>query len=125
MIGPEAISYCPVDLRLLNVGEAFSAGVARETTEAIIDERFKQRNGKINRKPRCIRDKARNRFLAIIKIKWPKLDELRDAKYFQLNGIRRNLSRISTQISGALTTGSTTCRNRMCAPSLGEGRKED
>jgi hypothetical protein len=40
---PDDIPY-PVDLRLLNE--------ARETTEKIIDELFKQLQGKINRKPR-------------------------------------------------------------------------
>jgi IS5 family transposase len=36
MCVPDAIPY-PSDLRLLNVGEAFSAGVARDATEAIAD----------------------------------------------------------------------------------------
>jgi IS5 family transposase len=94
---PDDIPY-PVDLRLLNVGEAFSAGVARETTKAIIDELFKQLKGKINRKPRCNRDKARNRFLTIIKQKRPKLDEIREAKRFQLNEIRRNLRAVDRLI---------------------------
>lgn len=57
---PDDIPY-PVDLRLLND--------ARETTEKIIDVLFKQVQGKINRKPRCNRDKAQNLFLAIIKKK--------------------------------------------------------
>jgi hypothetical protein len=52
---------CPVDLRLLNE--------ARETTEAVSDMRFKQLDGKIDHKPRCNRDKARNRFLGFIKKK--------------------------------------------------------
>lgn len=86
---PDDIPY-PVDLRLLNE--------ARETTETIIDELFKQLKGKINRKPRCNRDKARNRFLAIIKQKRPKLDEIREAKRFQLNDIRRNLRAIDRLI---------------------------
>ena len=77
---PDDIPY-PVDLRLLNE--------ARETTEEIIDELFKQLQGKINRKPRCNRDKARNRFLAIIKKKRPRRAEIREAKRFQLNEIRK------------------------------------
>lgn len=91
---PDDIPY-PVDLRLLNE--------ARETTEAVIDGLFKQLQGKINRKPRCNRDKARNLFLAIIKKKKPKRSEIREAKRFQLNEIRRNLAAIDTLIhSGAV-----------------------
>ncbi|QPN69183.1 IS5 family transposase [Synechococcus sp. CBW1108] len=86
---PDDIPY-PVDLRLLNE--------AREATEKIIDELFKQLQGKINRKPRCNRDKARNRFLAIIKKKKPKSAEIREVKRFQLNEIRRNLRAIYQMI---------------------------
>jgi hypothetical protein len=43
--------------------------VAREVTETIIDELFKQLQGKIARKPRSNRDKARNLFIAVIKKK--------------------------------------------------------
>ena len=86
---PDDIPY-PVDLRLLND--------ARETTEKIIDELFKQLQGKINRKPRCNRDKARNLFLAIIKKKKPRKEEIRVAKGFQLNEIRRNLRAIDVMI---------------------------
>jgi hypothetical protein len=64
----------------------------------IIDELFKQLQGKINRKPRCNRDKARNRFLAVIKKKRPERDEIREAKRFQLNEIRRNLRAIDGMI---------------------------
>ena len=94
---PDDIPY-PVDLRLLNVGEAFSAGVARELTETIIDELFKQLQGKIDRKPRCNRDKARNLFLAVIKKKKPKKDEIQEAKRFQLHEIKRNLTAIDRMI---------------------------
>jgi hypothetical protein len=82
----------PVDLRLPNVDDAFSAGVAREVTETIIDKLFKQLKGKIDRKPRCSRDKARNLFLAFIKKKKPKKDEIQGANRFQLNKIKRNLT---------------------------------
>jgi hypothetical protein len=57
---PDDIPY-PLDLRLLDE--------ARESTEKIIDKLFEQLEGKIPRKPRCNRDKAHNRFLAIIKKK--------------------------------------------------------
>ncbi|QPN71097.1 IS5 family transposase [Synechococcus sp. CBW1108] len=86
---PDDIPY-PVDLRLLNE--------AREATEKIIDALFKQLQGKINRKPRCNRDKARNRFLAIIKKKKPKCAEIREVKRFKLNEIRRNLRAIDQMI---------------------------
>lgn len=63
---------------------------------------FKQLQGKINRKPRCNRDKARNLFLSIIKKKKPRREEIRDAKRFQLNEISRNLRAIDAMIhSGA------------------------
>ena len=91
---PDDIPY-PVDLRLLNE--------ARETTELVIDVLFKQVSEKVNRKPRCNRDKARNLFLAIIKKKRPRKPEIREAKRFQLNEIRRNLAAIDTLIhSGAV-----------------------
>lgn len=86
---PDDIPY-PVDLRLLNE--------ARETTEAVIDELFKQDLNWEGRKPRCNRDKARNLFLAIIKKKKPKKREVRDAKRFQLHEIRRNLAAIDKLI---------------------------
>ena len=91
---PDDIPY-PVDLRLLNE--------AREITETIIDKLFKQLQGKIDRKPRCNRDKARNLFLSIIKKKKPKRDEIREAKRFQLNEIKKNLTAIDSMIhSGAV-----------------------
>jgi len=94
---PDDIPY-PVDLRLLNE--------ARETTEMVIDDLFKQVSDKVNRKPRCNRDKARNLFLAIIKKKKPRKPEIREAKRFQLNEIRRNLAAIDTLIhSGAVLLG--------------------
>ena len=86
---PDDIPY-PVDLRLLNE--------AREVTEIIIDNLFKQLQGKIDRKPRCNRDKARNLFLAVIKKKKPKKDEIQEAKRFQLNEIKRNLTAIDRMI---------------------------
>lgn len=58
---PDDIPY-PVDLRLLNVDEVFSAGVARETTEAVINELFKQDLNWHGRKPRCNQDKVRKSF---------------------------------------------------------------
>ena len=90
---PDDIPY-PDDLRLLNVGEAFSAGVAREVTETIIDKLFKQLQGKIDRKTRCNRDKARNLFLAVIIKKKLKKDKIQEAKRFQPNEIKRNLTAI-------------------------------
>jgi len=67
---------------------------------------FKQLQGKIDRKPRCNRDKARNLFLAVIKKKKPKKDEIQEAKRFQLNEIKRNLTAIDRMIHcGALLLG--------------------
>jgi len=94
---PDDIPY-PVDLRLLNE--------AREVTETIIDMLFKQLQGKIDRKPRCNRDKARNLFLAVIIKKKPKKDEVQEAKRFQLNEIKRNLTAINRMIHcGAVLLG--------------------
>jgi len=86
---PDDIPY-PVDLRLLDE--------ARGITEKVIDELFKQLQSKIDRKPRCNRDKARNLFLAISKKKKPNRQEIRDAKRFQLNEISRNLRAIDGMI---------------------------
>ena len=91
---PDDIPY-PVDLRLLNE--------AREATEEIIDELFKQLQGKISRKPRCNREKAHNRFLSIIKKKRPKRAEIREAKRFQLHEIKRNLKAIDGMIACGAT----------------------
>jgi len=86
---PDDIPY-PVDLRLL--------AESRETTEKVIDELFKQLQGKILRKPRCNRVKSHNLFLAIIKKKKPSREEIRGAKCFQLNEISRNLRAIDGMI---------------------------
>lgn len=86
---PDDIPY-PVDLRLLDE--------ARGITEKVIDELFKQLQSKIDRKPRCNRDKARNLFLAISKKKKPNRQEIRDAKRFQLHEISRNLRVIDGMI---------------------------
>jgi IS5 family transposase len=59
---PDDIPY-PVDLTLL--------AESRETTEKVIDELFKQLQGKIPRKPRCNSVKAHNLFLVIINKKKP------------------------------------------------------
>jgi IS5 family transposase len=94
---PDDIPY-PVDLRLLNE--------ARETSETIIEELFKQLMEKINRKPHCNYAKARNLFLAIKKKKNATRNEIREAKRFQLNEIRRNLRAIDCLIHcGAMLLG--------------------
>jgi len=94
---PDDIPY-PLDLRLLDE--------AREATEKIIDKLFEQLEGKIPRKPRCNRDKAHNRFLAIIKKKKPRREEIQESKRFQLNEIRRNLQSIDGMIDcGAVLLG--------------------
>jgi IS5 family transposase len=96
---PDDIPY-PVDVRLLNE--------ARETTEAVIDKLFSQLDGKISRKPRCNRDKARNRFLSFIKKKKLKKAEIREEKRFQLNEVARNLQAIDRMIHcGASLSGLT------------------
>jgi hypothetical protein len=86
---PDDIPY-PVDLRLL--------AESRVTTEKVIDELFKQLQGKILRKPRCNSVKAHNLFLVIIKKKKPSREEIREAKRFQLNEISRNLRAIDGMI---------------------------
>ena len=86
---PDDIPY-PVDLRLPNE--------AREVTETINDKHFKQLQGKIDRKPRYNRDKTCNLFLAVIKKKKPKKDEIQEGKRFQLDETRRNLTAIDRMI---------------------------
>jgi hypothetical protein len=111
---PDDISY-PVDLRLLNE--------ARETTELMIDKIFSEMRGGITRKPRCNRDKARNLFLAFIKKKKPKKAEIREAKRFQLNEIRRNLLAIDKLIHCAAFTADHTVpiRGELSPPALQGG----
>ena len=86
---PDDIPY-PADLRLL--------AESRETTEKVIDELFKQLQGKILSKPRCNSVKAHHLFLVIINKKKPSREEIRDAKRFQLNEISRNLRAIDGMI---------------------------
>jgi IS5 family transposase len=86
---PDDIPFS-VDMRLLNE--------ARETTELVIDVLFTQMRGKILRKPRCNRDKARNLFLQAIKKKKHTKSETREAKRFQLHEINRNLKSIDKLI---------------------------
>ena len=71
---------------------------ARETTEKVIDELFKQLQGKIPRKPRCNSVKAHSLFLVIIKKKKPSREKIREAKHFQPNEISRNLRAIDGMI---------------------------
>ena len=86
---PDDIPY-PVDLRLL--------AESRDTTERVIDELFKQLQGKIARKPRCNSVKAHKLFLTIIKKKKPSHEEIREVKRFQINEISRNLKAIDGMI---------------------------
>jgi IS5 family transposase len=123
---PDDIPY-PVDLRLLNVGEVLSAVVAREVTEATIDELLKQLQGKIDRKSRCKRDKARNFFLAISKNKKTKKDEIQEAKRFQLHEIKRYLTAIDSIIHyGAvlLALGTQLYRNLLISSELYRQQQE-
>jgi hypothetical protein len=87
---PDDIPF-PVDMRLLNE--------ARETTELVIDSLFEQLKGKIPRKPRCNRDKARNLFLVYIKKKKHSIKEIREALKYQLNEVDRNLKSIDKLIA--------------------------
>jgi IS5 family transposase len=77
-------------LRLLNE--------ARKATEAVIDMLFKQLDRKTDRKPRCNRDKERNRFLGFIKKKRSKKAEIRKEKRFRLSEIASNLRAIDRMI---------------------------
>ena len=86
---PDDIPF-PVDMKLLNE--------ARETTELVIDALFEQVKGKILRKPRCNRDKARNLFLQYIKKRKRTKKEIWEAKRFQLREIERNLQAIDKLI---------------------------
>ncbi len=86
---PDDIPY-PVNLRLPNE--------TREVTETINDKLFKQLQGNIDRKPRYNRDKTCDLFLAVIKKKKPKKDEIQEAKRFQLDETRRNLTAIDRMI---------------------------
>ena len=102
-----------MDLRLL--------AESRDTTERVIDELFKQLQGKIARKPRCNSVKTHKLFLVIIKKKKPSREEIRNAKHFQLNEISRNLRAIDGMIDcGAELSalGSQLCRKLLIASEI-------
>jgi IS5 family transposase len=65
----------------------------------MIDDLLKQLQGRIICKPHCNGDQALNRFLALIKKKRPKRDEIREAKCFQFIAISRILRAIDRMIN--------------------------
>lgn len=86
---PSDISY-PTDLNLLNK--------ARKKTEKIIDKLYKPWKGKLEKKPRTDRKKARKEYLEVAKKKKVKRKKLRKALKRQLKYIQRNLGYIDDLI---------------------------
>ena len=98
---PADITY-PTDLTLLNVDEVFSEGVARESTERIIDDLCDQYSDLRKHKPRYDRGKARAAFLNVAKQKRPRRRKIKAAIRRQLDYLQRSLDAIDALIaSGA------------------------
>ena len=85
---PADIRY-PTDLSLLNQ--------AREQTEAIIDDLYKQVD--LEQKPRTYREQARKRYLQVAKQRRASGKVIRKAIRTQLGYVRRNLAHIDTLIA--------------------------
>jgi len=85
---PADIRY-PTDLSLLNQ--------AREQTEAIIDDLYKQVD--LEQKPRTYRQQARKRYLQVAKQRRASRKVMRKAIRTQLGYVRRNLAHIDTLIA--------------------------
>jgi transposase, IS5 family len=85
---PADIRY-PTDLSLLNQ--------AREQTEAIIDDLYKQVD--LEQKPRTYRQQARKRYLAVAKQRRASCKVMRKAIRTQLGYVRRNLTHIDTLVA--------------------------
>lgn len=86
---PSDISY-PTDLNLLNQG--------RKKTEKIIDILYKLWKGKLEKKPRTDRKKARKEYLEVAKKKKVSKQKLRKAIKKQLKYVERNLGYIEELI---------------------------
>ncbi len=86
----EADIRYPNDLWLLNE--------VRKQTEKIIEKLYKLLKGKLNKKPRTYRKKARKDYLKVAKKRKPKGKEVRVAIRKQLQYIKRNLSHIEKLI---------------------------
>lgn len=86
---PGDISY-PNDLGILNK--------ARIKTEKIIDSLYESRQGKIEKKPKSYRDRARKEYLKVAKKKRQTRKEIRKAIKKQLQYIKRNLGSIDALI---------------------------
>lgn len=86
---PADIKY-PTDIGILNE--------AREKTEKIIDELYKQIQGKEKKKPKTYRVRARKDYLEIVKKRRVSKKERRKGIRKQLQYIKRNLSHIEKMI---------------------------
>lgn len=86
---PADIAF-PTDLGLLNK--------ARKQTEKIIDILYKFVAGKLEKKPRTYRKKARREYLKIAKKKRPRKEDREEVIKIQLRYIRRNLASIKKLI---------------------------
>ena len=88
-VGPADIKY-PTDVGLLNE--------VRKVTEKIIDILYEVLRGKLNKKPRTYRKKARTDYLAIAKKRKTSRKQRRKAQKKQLQYIKRNLNHIEDLI---------------------------
>ena len=88
-VGPADIKY-PTDVGLLNE--------VRKVTEKIIDVLYESLKGKLRKKPRTDRKKARKEYLAIAKKRRTSRKERRKAQKKQLQYIEKNLKHIERLI---------------------------
>ncbi len=102
---PGDIKY-PRDLDLLNQ--------TRKATEIIIDILYLTLKGKLLKKPRTYRKKARKESLKIAKKRRPSHQERREAIKKQLQYIKRNLSHIEELIKKGAYLDSLNKRKRTC-----------
>jgi IS5 family transposase len=98
---PSDISY-PTDLELLNQ--------ARKQTENIIDSLYKEIKGKLEKKPRTYRQRARKDYLEVAKKRSRVKKDTSKAIKKQLQYIKRNLSHIDQLIAAESTLESLSKR---------------
>jgi transposase, IS5 family len=98
---PADIRY-PTDLNLLNA--------AREQTETIIDELYKQIKDELQQKPRTYRRQARQQYLQVAKQRKANRKTIRKAIGKQLGYLRRNLAHIDALLAAGASLSQLSLR---------------
>lgn len=99
---PADISY-PYDLGILNQG--------RRQTERILDCLYESLRGKLKKKPRTSREKARKDYLKVAKKRRCSQEERREAIGKQLQYIKRNIAQIEKLVESGAELSSLSQRN--------------